>query len=322
MMIQTHHHPSSTKGLSSLTTLLTTPTTSLLIDPPFLLPDALSTLSWISSLTPHPPSAIFLTHHHPDHFFSANPILSAFPNAKLYAAPYVLARINNEYDQKIKYWNEVLEDGLVPEVPRRPEPYPWSFFVLGGEKVGEEGEKGEGEEVVVLLGPVQGDCVDQTIFWIPGERTVVAGDVVFGRSGHVWVEELDSPALLEAWLKTLDMIEQLHPVKIIPGHMEAGWELDAEADLAHTRRYLQLFGEKVTYADKKLGVQELYEFFRDAFPQCRENLDFFLGHMANRFGEGGTVWEENRHQEVGEKRPEELSGYWLGGSGGMNGRIH
>ncbi|PYI12396.1 Metallo-hydrolase/oxidoreductase [Aspergillus sclerotiicarbonarius CBS 121057] len=248
-MIQTHHHPSSTKGLSSLTTLLTTPTSSLLIDPPFLLPDALTTLTWITSLTPHPPTAIFLTHHHPDHFFSANPILSAFPSAKFYASPYVCTRINNEYDEKIKYWRSVLGEELVPAMPRRPEPYPFSFFVLGG-------KEDEEEVVVVLLGPVQGDCVDQTVFWIPGAKTVVAGDVVFGRSGHVWVEELESPALLEAWLKTLDMIEQLHPVKIIPGHMEAGWELNAEADLAHTRRYLRLFGEKVTYAPEKLGVRE------------------------------------------------------------------
>jgi len=27
------------------------------------------------------------------------------------------------------------------------------------------------------------------------------------------------------------------------------------------------------------------------------NLDFFLGHLSNRFGKGGQVWEENRHQK-------------------------
>ncbi|GLA75118.1 hypothetical protein AtubIFM55763_006381 [Aspergillus tubingensis] len=308
-MIQTHHHTSTPKGLSSITTLLTTPHASLLIDPPFLLKDAESTIHWIKSLTPHAPSAIFLTHHHPDHFFSANPILAAFPNAKFYAAPYVCARINAEYDQKIKYWPTVLGSDAVPAKPRKPDPYLSSFFMLDGCPV-------------VLMGPVQGDCVDQTVFWIPESRTVVAGDVVFGRSVHVWVEELESPALVQAWLKTLDMIDHLHPLKIIPGHMEAGWELDVKADLEHTRRYLRLFAEKVAYASgsgnsgnsnsSKPSVQELYNTFKEAFPECRENLDFFLGHMANRFGEGGKVWEENRHEDVGGRTLEELNGYWFG----------
>ncbi|GKZ22148.1 hypothetical protein AbraIFM66951_006999 [Aspergillus brasiliensis] len=304
-MIQTHHRSSSPKGLSSITTLLTTPSASLLIDPPFLLADAYSTITWIKSLTPHAPSAIFLTHHHPDHFFSANPILAAFPDAKFYAAPYVCSRINHEYDQKVKYWPAVLGTDAVPAQPRKPDPYLSSFFLLDGSPV-------------VLLGPVQGDCVDQTVFWIPEIRTVVAGDVVFGRSVHVWVEELETPTLVQSWLKTLDMIDHLHPEKVIPGHMEEGWELDVQADLDHTRRYLRLFAEKVTdsasrtSSTTKPSVQELYDTFREAFPQCRENLDFFLGYMANRFGEGGKVWVENRHQDVAERTFEELNGYWIG----------
>lgn len=112
------------------------------------------------------------------------------------------------------------------------------------------------------------------------------------------------------------MIDHLHPQKIIPGHMEEGWELDVKADLDHTRRYLRLFAEKVTYASgsggSKPSVQELYDTFREAFPECRENLDFFLGHMANRFGQGGKVWEENRHEDVGERTFEDLNGYWFG----------
>ncbi|GKZ84826.1 hypothetical protein AnigIFM56816_010381 [Aspergillus niger] len=302
-MIQTHHRTATPKGLCSITTLLTTPSASLLIDPPFLLADAQSTIHWIKSLTPHAPSAIFLTHHHPDHFFSANPILAAFPDAKFYAAPYVCSRINAEYDQKAKYWPAVPGTDAVPAAPRKPDPYLSSFFLLDGSPV-------------VLLGPVQGDCMDQTVFWVPESRTVVAGDVVFGRSVHVWVEELESPALVQSWLKTLDMIDHLHPQKIIPGHMEEGWELDVKADLDHTRRYLRLFAEKVTYASGSGGgkpsVQELYDTFREAFPECRENLDFFLGHMANRFGQGGKVWEENRHEDVGERTFEDLNGYWFG----------
>lgn len=38
----------------------------------------------------------------------------------------------------------------------------------------------------MLLGPVQGDSVDHTLFWVPSERTVVCGDSVYARSNHVW----------------------------------------------------------------------------------------------------------------------------------------
>ncbi|RAK74208.1 MBL fold metallo-hydrolase [Aspergillus fijiensis CBS 313.89] len=306
-MLETHHHIASTKGLSSITTLITDPTTgaAVLIDPPFLLPDAHSVLAWIIKTTSAAGGAdlkaIFVTHHHPDHFFSANPILDAYPAAKFYAAPYVLAGIEREYAEKVAYWPSVMGAENVPAAPRKPEPFPFSFFLLEAAPA----------SPIVLLGPLQGDAVDHTVFWLPKERTVVCGDTVYGRSTHVWVEELETPALLESWRKTLDLLALLGPTKLIPGHLEEGWSLDCAADLAHTRRYLDVFAEKVTYAATQPGVQELYDFFRDEFPQCRENLEFFLGHLANQFGEGGTVWEENRCQDLGGRTVEGLCGYWF-----------
>ena len=91
--------------------------------------------------------------------------------------------------------------------------------------------------------------------------------------------------------------------------MEAGWELDAAADLEHNKKYLALFQQKITEAKVKPGVQELYDTFRDAFPQADKNLDFFLGHLSNQFGEGGKVWEENKHHNVSARTARELEGF-------------
>lgn len=123
------------------------------------------------------------------------------------------------------------------------------------------------------------------------------------------MEEVETPALLQAWVRTLELITALEPVKLIPGHMEIGWELDCQADLAHTKKYLGLFGEKVTYAPTKARVQELFDYFKNAFPQCEQNLEFFLGHLSNQFGEGGQVWEENRHHAVDKRTLKGLNGY-------------
>ncbi|KAJ5633458.1 hypothetical protein N7490_009797 [Penicillium lividum] len=176
MPLQTYHHIASAKGLSSITTLIVGTQEAVLIDPPFLIPDAQAVVTWIQSTTNVPLKSVFVTHHHPDHFFSANPILDAFPTATFYAAPYVLAGINREYDDKVKYWPTIYGKENVPETPRKPEDFNFSFFLLQGNL----------DSPVILLGPLQGDSVDHTVFWMPTERTLICGDTVYGRSMHVW----------------------------------------------------------------------------------------------------------------------------------------
>ena len=88
MPLQTHIIRSSEKGLSSVTTLIVGAQAAALIDPPFLIPDANAVVDWARKLLSVPLKAVFVTHHHPDHYFSANPILDAFEGARLFAAPY------------------------------------------------------------------------------------------------------------------------------------------------------------------------------------------------------------------------------------------
>jgi glyoxylase-like metal-dependent hydrolase (beta-lactamase superfamily II) len=176
--LETYYHISSEKGLSSVTSLVVGTKEAIAFDPPFLIPDANSTVAWIKTILTggQQLKAVFVTHHHPDHFFSANPILEAFPEAKFYAAPYVLTGINNEYDDKVVYWPSVFGRENIPVAPRKPDPFVYSFFILDGNP----------ESPVHLLGPVQGDSVDHTIFWLPREKTLICGDTVYARSTHVW----------------------------------------------------------------------------------------------------------------------------------------
>lgn len=75
---------------------------------------------------------------------------------------------------------------------------------------------------------------------------------------------------------------------------------------------LKLFDEKISKAAKKPQVGEIYDTFKNAFPKADKNLDFFLGKLSNQFGEGGEVWEENRHHDVGSRTKEELEGFVIG----------
>ena len=57
---------------------------------------------------------VSVTHNRPNHCFSANPTLVAFPEAKFHAAPLVRAGIDREYDEKVVYSPKVLGREDVP----------------------------------------------------------------------------------------------------------------------------------------------------------------------------------------------------------------
>jgi len=174
--LQSYIHCSSEKGLSSVTTLVVGDKAAVLFDPPFLIPDAESVVQWIKKTTNVPLRAVFVTHHHPDHYFSANPILDAWPTSTLHAAPYVCAGIDREYDEKVIYWPTLFGKENIPAAPRKPTPFEYTFFQLEGNE----------DSPIILLGPLQGDSVDHTLFWLPKEKVVVCGDSVYARSTHAW----------------------------------------------------------------------------------------------------------------------------------------
>lgn len=291
-----------------MTTLIVGSEACVIIDPPFLIPDAEAVVTFAKTkIDKKPVVAVFVTHHHPDHYFSANPILDAFPTARFLAHPYVRAGIDREYDHKVVYWPKVFGKENVPAKPAKPDVYNYSFFILPGDE----------ESPVCLLGPVQGDSVDHTLFWLPAERVVVTGDAVYARSTHARVEEIETPEILHAWRLTLTVIESLEPKNIIPGHIEQGWRPDPREDLSHMYKYLDLFESKITPSQegkaKRPTVDDLFQTFKDAFPQCEKNLDFFLGRMSNTHGEGGKVLAENRMHDVKSHSKAILGGFVLEG---------
>src|SRR6202171_3794172 len=84
------------------------------------------------------------------------------------------------------------------------------------------------------------------MLWIPGQRVVVGGDVVFNDM-HVYTAETDSQARRE-WLNSLKTIRALQPSVVIPGHSNAGAPLDASTAVAFTETYLLAFDEELTKA--------------------------------------------------------------------------
>lgn len=136
----------------------------------------------------------------------------------------------------------------MPEAPRKPEVFPYSFFILPGDS----------SSPVVLLGPVQGDSTEHTLFWLPQERTIITGDAVYARSTHAWVEEIETAEVLHAWNLTLMLIESLNPERIIAGHIEEGWELDARKDMEHMHKVrIDLLGSLLDHGGLERGLTRM-----------------------------------------------------------------
>ena len=205
-------------------TLVTGETEALLIDVPFSRSDAHRVVAAIldsgKKLT-----TIFVTHDHPDHFFSLDLLIDSFRNARI-VAHAVVAK-----DMERSTWAE----GIGANAPRRgvvP-------TALRADEITLEGH------TLKILGPMQGDHVHCTALWDPETRTLVAGDLVYN-GAFVFLGEHLAPQYAE-WLASLDYLESLNPVRIIAGHTKPGLPDDSFA-IDWTRGYIRAFAKAAKIA--------------------------------------------------------------------------
>jgi glyoxylase-like metal-dependent hydrolase (beta-lactamase superfamily II) len=101
------------------------------------------------------------------------------------------------------------------------------------------------------------------MLWIPGQRLLIAGDVVFNNM-HVYTAETDSKARVK-WLSSLNTIRALQPSIVIPGHSKVGAPIDANTALAFTETYLLVFEEELT---KAKDPDSLIKAMKERFPSA------------------------------------------------------
>src|SRR4029077_18190231 len=135
--------------------------------------------------------------------------------------------------------------------------------------------KFESSEIEVLKN-IQGDTDENTMLWIPGQRVLIAGDVVVNDM-HVYTAETDSKAR-EKWLNSLQTIRELEPSVVIPGHSKAGAPFDASAAVDFTENYLLVFEEELK---KAKDADSLIDAMRERFPSADFLLALVRGAKAN-----------------------------------------
>src|SRR6267378_4404950 len=142
--------------------------------------------------TKKPLSIIYITHEHADHFLGLEVFKEAYPRVRIIANSAVVDRINKVYQEKIDKWKTILGPGA-------------TSHVVAIEKFDGNFIKFESSKIEVLKN-IQGDTDENTMLWIPGQRILIAGDVVFNNM-HVYTAETDSKARGK-WLNSLQKIRK------------------------------------------------------------------------------------------------------------------
>jgi glyoxylase-like metal-dependent hydrolase (beta-lactamase superfamily II) len=212
--------------------------------------------------TKKPLTIIYITHEHADHFLGLEVFKEAYPGVRIIADSTVVDRADKVYQQKIDKWKQILGSGATSRVVAI-EKVDGNFIAFDGSKL-------------LVLKHIQGDTDENTMLWIPGQRTLIAGDVVVNNM-HLYTAETDSKAR-EKWLNSLQEIRELKPSVVIPGHSKVGDPLDANTAVDFTENYLMAFEEELR---KAKDPDSLINAMKGRFPSADFTLALERGAEAN-----------------------------------------
>jgi glyoxylase-like metal-dependent hydrolase (beta-lactamase superfamily II) len=212
--------------------------------------------------TKKPLSIIYITHEHADHFLGLEVFREAYPGVRIIANSAVVDRINNVYQEKLDKWKKILGSGATSQVVAI-ETFDGNFIQFESTKI-------------EVLKNIRGDTDENTMLWIPEQRILISGDVLFNGM-HVYTAETDSKAS-EKWLNSLNKIRTLKPSVVIPGHSKVGAPLDASAAVDFTENYLLVFEEELK---KAKDADSLINTMKEKFPSSDLLLAIERGAKAN-----------------------------------------
>jgi glyoxylase-like metal-dependent hydrolase (beta-lactamase superfamily II) len=212
--------------------------------------------------TQKPLSIIYITHEHADHFLGLEVFKEAYPTARVLANSNVVDRINKVYQEKIDKWKGLLGSDAASHVVVISK-YDDNFIRFDDSKI-------------EILKNVQGDTDANTMLWLPGQKALIAGDVLFNDM-HVYTAETDVAAR-KRWLDSLQKIRELEPAVVIPGHSKVGAPIDATTAVAFTEKYLLIFEQELKKAKEP---DDLIKAMKENFPSADLSLAIERGAKAN-----------------------------------------
>lgn len=246
------------KGIFAVnSTLASGPHEAVLFDAQFSVKDGEKLVEMIRK-NGKPLSRIVITSGDPDFYFGLEPLVKAFPQAKIVATQEVVNHINATKAAKLAYWGPQMKDGA-PQQVYAPQVIEAHSFTIDGEKV----EIREPDSYAAFV-------------WIPGNKAILGGTGI-AWDMHVWTADTQTAESRLQWRKTLDDMAALHPQQVIPGHY-LGTPPAGDRAIVFTRDYLQQFEQALQNHKDSAGV---IKEMKQRWPKLAEESSLELSAKVN-----------------------------------------
>lgn len=183
-------------------TLISGEKDAILVDAQFSVDDAKNLVKLIQNSKKNL-KYILITAGDPDYYFGLEPLVQAFPTAKVIATPQVVEHINATKQNKFTYWGPILKTGAPSKVivPNVVENY---TIELEGKKI-----------------EIKEPHKHASYLWVPSNRTILGG-VGLSSGIHLWTADTQTNESREEWRNTVKKMKRLRPHAVIPGHYIGG----------------------------------------------------------------------------------------------------
>ena len=246
------------KGIFAVSsTLVSGPTEAILFDAQFSIQDGEKLVEMIKKRGKKL-KKIVITSGDPDFYFGLEPIVKAWPDVKIVAAPAVVKHIQQTHDAKLKYWGPQMKQGapdkvFVPDVTHQ------TRFSVDG-------------EALELRHPDQ----YAAYIWIPSVSTILGGTAL--SSGiHVWTADTQTVKSRNEWRHILTEMQTLNAKNVIPGHYLGERPAGSQA-VDFTLNYLKIF--EAALSNDKTSAKVIAT-MKAAWPKLAEPASLELSAKVN-----------------------------------------
>ncbi len=209
---------------------------------------------------------VYVSYVDPDYYFGLDVIHKNFPEAKIVSTAQTAYLISASKDAKMAVWKDQLKTDAPSEIIV-PEAIS-SILDL------------EGAQIEIKQ---RADDPEHSFLWIPSLKTILGG-VSVSIGSHIWMADTQSPAAISKWIREIDDMKALKPLRVIPSHFVTSDF--APQSLNFVRNYLVNY-QTATRLYKKSN--QIVAYMTQKYPQLPGKDELTMG--AKVFT-GEMVWEQ------------------------------